>query len=481
MLMLVWGVLYGSHSQLEQIRLREMTISLSGIAKMDKGFTLKSRLQLMGVAIVICMAIYIPIFSPMTEFGRNNVQSITYGTLILTFLCYLLNGKKSKNIKGTFALYLFCLSFVLINLIHFLVGGGDELQTLLSNSHGFITAILIVLTVTQFKYSKQIYIFRILFGCISVMFLIQLALSAYESSLGVYIGGAEFLNDLSVFAADSLKARFIGNVVYNNMSSMLGLDVFNFSFTMMVGQHNAGGSQLVFYNLVFLFAYYTNKKIKYLTLAGLVIVAVLLNTTRYALASILITDFAFYMLVLKPQYYSKGVVRKFVFLSALIISVSWAVISIAYDNKQAGLIAEKQQFDTLNGRVEVYVSVWKHFLDQDSYHILLGNFGKEFTEVTITVLGFFRDFESLLIYVYYSYGFIGLGIIFYCLLLFTKQASCLIKPYRYFLHLIIFNVIAISVISGQLFTYKTLPIVIVLYLFVLTKSREFQKNTKTGV
>lgn len=443
--------------------------------KIYEGFSLKSRLQLMGVAIVICMAIYIPILSQITVFGRSNVETITYVTLILFFMCYLLIGKKSNNNQGAFVLYLLCLSFVLINFIHLLMGAGGELQVFLYNSHSFVASILILLMVAQFNDSKQVYIFKILFGCISVIFLIQLALSAYESFIGEYFGaGAEALSDLTFYDADPLEARFIANTLYSNMSSMLGLDAFNFSFTMMLGQHNAGGSQLVFYNLVFLFAYYSNKKIQYAILAGLVIVAVLLNTTRYALASIVITDLIFYIFIIKRRVFRQGEVRNLVVLSVLIVSVALVLMLSNQDLTNAISFSEERNLDTLNGRLDIYDSVWQHLLEQDIAHMFLGNFGKEFTAVTISVLGVSRNFESLLIHVYYAYGFVGLIVLLYCLRLLVRQCNYLIEPYSYFLYLIVFNVIAISVISGLLFSYGIFTIVTILCLFVLAKSREYQ-------
>ncbi len=439
--------------------------------KVYNGPVSTSSAQLNWVAILLCMLVYMPIITQMAVIGRENVETITYATLILVFIGYLLIGKKSKNTQGTFVLYFVCLALLLVNIVHFVSSSG--LQVFLHDSHSFVASILILLIVSQFNDRNQIYIFKVLFNYMGAMFFVLLLLSAFESYSGVYFGmGAEAMEDLTVYAEDPLNVRFIGNAIYSDMSSMLGLDMFSFCFTMMVGQHNQGGAMLVFYNLIFLFAYYAKKETRYAILAGLLLLAVLLNTTRFAIAAIVITDFIFYVLVIKKWVHLQWEVKAIYVFSCVSFAALLVLFFSTQDLPEVLSYFQATNTDTMNGRSIIYASVAEHFLDQDIYHILIGNSGESLKSAIIAVLGVIRNFESFIISVYYGYGLAGIIIIFYALYFFLKQGKALIEPYSYFWYLIIFNVIAISVISGLLFSYHIYPIVVILCLYVLVKARQ---------
>ena len=401
--------------------------------------------------ILLGIALYIPIFIKLNDFGSHNFKLIVFFFIGLLLLHFILK-KDSNKLNNDYLLILkpfirFNLLFMgltILQVVYYYENYISEIQALSIYMMGYISSITIILFLSNYAKRHISIILHNLSYVIGIMFIIQLGLSAYES-----------INNIYLIESDGIwLSEYVDEAKYVKRSilPMMGVDIsmFHFPFTGMLSQWNHWGTQLPFYNLFFLYMIWKGKKF-FLPLIFLVIIASVMNTTRVGLASILITDYLFYSRIFRRRNKLIPAMWLIIFFVSLFLG------EVIYKNISEYLSST----DTLTSRILAYPVFLSYALDNFS-STLIGFGYREAGKLNII---FGQGFESQIFSTLFYSGLLGLYLV---TVFFTRvwiHGNRLpSSKRRFFNKLIILNMLGVSLTLNMVFTIHTFPFVTLIYI-----------------
>ena len=416
--------------------------------------------------ILFLILLYTPIFA-----GIFMPHNIKFHLLIYLTMGLLIFSKKLhtsryflKKVKPIFQFLIFFTILFSLQLFYKMSGLYYFIDVLTV----YFLSITIILFLSNYRKNSLIKFLENVFYLVGVMFLIQFVLSAYESINYFYLDEAHnwalpyVEKDYTTLPTDyvSIRKRWLPQIIGIDFGL---LDYFRLPFSGLLGQANFWAVQLPFYNLIFLLMYHKTKRKYFLFLVFLVLAAILLNTTRSAIFTILLTDIIYMLFIGKSKKYNY-------------MTISGAVILLfiyTADIVRNFLIYFKGS-NTLTGRIETYISllqysrlseiplVWgynvQQLLDIERYH-LLG-----------------RGFESYFFDVLFYNGIFGLFLFIYLLLKIMTQGRKFSTVNKYFSILIVINIIGISLtINGPVSDYA-FSFVTILYIYNVVSDPSYNES-----
>ena len=246
--------------------------------------------------IVITFCIYFPIFIRpfLYKAGISILNPSLYSILLLLIVNFFIFFEPTQNKPRFIQLWLknmLCRNFVVFNILVVVLLSlkgiyGQNLITPYRIAIPFVVSLLICL----FVFIRHSYAtFNIFFNKIAliagIFLILQTGISLFESLDGEFIVPP---------LATSLSQIQSGNIAQRDFLYIFGVSFRDVGlkkvFLGLLDQHNFFGSMLVFYNLMFLICFHQTGKKIYIIFSGIVLLAVLANTTRFAIISILISD-----------------------------------------------------------------------------------------------------------------------------------------------------------------------------------------------
>ncbi len=409
-------------------------------------------------AFIVFAVIYIPLFGQLLDGFRVRSNTLSYIPVMILFFIFTFKAlKRPINIKPYFIMVFFCLMFLGISLFNWALG-PDEFGAFLYSNFGFFLSLSLLVYMSTIDDINKPLFFNILFDMISIAFIIQFVLSAYESHLGYYIAYQfDWMNSIGF---QGLSNRFLLNVISLGIGKSIFGNTFILTFSGLLGQHNYWGTQLPFYNLIFVMVFLRRRKTKGFVLLLLVLLASLLNTSRFGLFAILFTDLAIALLSVKFLGDDSGRLKVLAMLLLLLL------LAGSFPFLVEGWSKYFQNQNTLILRTNNYPLFVKTFFLASPVNFFLGSSRSDITEQISKALGYTTSFENQILLIAYSYGLIGLGTAVYCFFSLLWQARRYSYAWKIATYLLLFNILAVTVTSNLLFHFSSLPFIVLLYMYI---------------
>lgn len=277
----------------------------------------------------------------------------------------------------------FGICFLIVGTVNY-VREGRAFMVFLARHSGVFLALAITIYATHLDRDVRREVLRRVIRGMAFIFLMQCAFSVFESLSGEeYLvqsfdwnsSGSSFEQEASILE-DRLQIGLI--------SSQLTIP-FKMTFTGMLGQHNHWGTQLPFYNLAFLWLLFQRPPPPWWVrvLPALTLVAAVLNTSRFAMLSILLTDIVFFA--------TQAGVRRWI--KRLIFGIPLGLILI-----NAGDLIELGETyidmtNTFQGRMDTWGGAWPMVLTRGPVDLLIGSPASTITAIQRQFD--WEDFENL--------------------------------------------------------------------------------------
>lgn len=388
---------------------------------------------------------------------NNKFQLILYFTIGIVILETKLQiGKYFLNRVNP--IFQFCLFFFLLEMMQSLIK-RDPYGRLMYLLVPYTLALAIILYLSNNKKEYTLKFLERVFFFVGIFFIIQFALSIYESMNNMYFDNAHNWA-LTYGYSNSVRNRWLLQVVGLDFNF---LNLFAHPFSGLLGQQNFWASQLPFYNLIFLYMFYKSRRRYFLFLIFLVLIAVLFNTTRAAIFTIFITDIIYKLFIDRSKKYNYIIILGSIILLCLII--------IAYRNS---FLSYLSQSDTLSIRLENY-SLLKQFFVTRDFPLLLGFDLKQLHKIENSYLDGF-GFESYFFDVLFANGIIGLFLFVFFLVRIVRQARKFTTTNKYFGFLIFLNIVGVSLTLNGIMQAYTLPFVTLIYIYNVVTDSSYNTN-----
>jgi hypothetical protein len=285
------------------------------------------------------------------------------------------------------------------------------------------------------------------------MLFLQILLSLIESASGTLLGDYEISK-----RADGTS--IIVSAEGRDLLTLFGLsqiDLFGFeiAFTGLIGQHNAFGIMLVFYNVFFLAQYEKNRNKFRLIPCLLIILALIGNGTRSAILIVLFTNFLYFFYSIK---------NKMLKISTAFLLVLPLTIMLK-SNPYGSIIKWYYQSDSLAARLLLWEQL--PLKPNDLFGFLFGRTIQDISLWIIKIGGVVKvSFESEFANLYLMTGFIGV-LLFIGMLFQTYR----MKVFRYLRikiisnRLLVFNICFMSFFMTGIIHYATYTLITLIILY----------------
>lgn len=428
-------------------------------------------------SLLILSAIYIPLFGRIHSVVRYNFKTVSYILIIIIAFFYLhrsyflkIRGLNNNSIFSEafrpFLVLNICLIF--LGALHVYIG-TSTINRYIGDSQSIFLSLAIIYYLSTFSDTDISVIFERIASFVVIAFIAQFFFSYYESVTGQIIAqGYDWLNEATdYYTSQMMSRRLIFNVFGIDAANALSLKV---TFSGLLGQHNYWGTQLPFYNLIFWTQYFKNRERRYLLLLSLVLLASILNTSRFGIVAILATDiFLLNKFVVNRKHFLK-ICCLILFISVL--AFYWDILSIRTETYFATT-------DTLYGRIINYKLFLGNLFNRDIYEILFGSAASGVERFMIRALGYTTSLESQIFSTMITSGLIGLGFLMYFLAKIVKQSFGFHRINKELGILLVLNFVMVSLISNLAFHYSTYAFVTLIYVYIaIPRSTDFQ-TTRT--
>jgi hypothetical protein len=359
---------------------------------------------------------------------------------------------RSHRLEDRSMLYLvrFCLLFLLIGLLNFFREGRGFFAFIAKQSGVFLALALAMYFATFDPVERQA-VLRKLVPVMVIGFAIQLALSVYESIvLGDFLvqsydwntSGAEFGSEMP-----NIEDRLQTGLIFSGLQLP-----FNTPFSGMLGQHNHWGTQLPFYNLVFVYAFLDRLVSRWWTAPAVILapIAAIFNTSRFGVMSILIVDVAFFALAAKVPRWVKGTILAIPVLLLLVNIEAIIDLGTTYVNMT----------DTFGGRVETWSTAWPQVITRGVFDFVFGSTNSIIADIQRQLD--WADFENLALSLMMEKGVLVMGAFLAMLVVLWNSAHASTAAERVALRLLVVCMIVVSLWSNVLFRATSFGIVAVL-------------------
>ena len=255
--------------------------------------------------------ILVQLFFPLLNITLFNPYVYPILLLIFILFFYILNNfiTSKKVYKITNIFYLNLIIFNSFELITIFFKGlyDNDLLNAYRISLPFLGSLLIINLLKQKEILKE-FNYKLFFNKFSfylgIFVIIQVLLSMYESVTGNYLVSTKYLG--------SNETRDILIIFGYSLSNLLG---FRFLFGGIYFHHNVFGTVLLLYNFIFLIRYYESRKLIFLLFLTVVFIAVLGNTSRFAIFTIILTNLIIFYKIFKKT-------TKFVIIPITVVLLS---------------------------------------------------------------------------------------------------------------------------------------------------------------
>ncbi|NQV18414.1 MAG: hypothetical protein HQ534_07725 [Armatimonadetes bacterium] len=412
--------------------------------------------------ILFLIVLYTPIFAGIFIAHNIKFTLLIYFTLVL--LLFFIKLKPNRYfLREINPIVHFLIFFIILQTFQLFYKGGG-LRELLRYSTVCFISITIILLLSSYKPEYTIKFLDKIFYFIGVIFIIQFVLSGYESINNIYLDKVHNWALPTDYA--SISNRWLLQVIGIEFDF---LQYIIHPFSGLLGQHNHWGAQLPFYNLIFLIMYYKTKSKYFLFLLVLVFIAVLLNTTRAAIFTIMATDI-FYIII-----FAKKKTRLYhLTISAFIAILLFYIVDII---QNFSIYFSKS--NTLEGRASYY-PIFIEYIFSNKFPIFWGHGLREMGTIgyKLQSLGGASggSLESGFFPLVFFNGYIGLFLYLIFLVRIVIQGKKFSRIHRYFSFLIVMNIIGISLTIGGVLTNYAFQFVTLIYIYNVVSDRLYNVN-----
>ncbi|MDP1880716.1 MAG: hypothetical protein Q8K60_07235 [Parachlamydiaceae bacterium] len=390
--------------------------------------------------------LYIPIFAAIFISPYSGTfYLLIYASL---FILVMLQKRNSNRyfIMNIVLFIKFSIVFIILNSFHLV--DGNELLMAVRQSLPFAIVLGLILFLSKYNQEELTKLIERAFHLAGIMFIIQFILSAYESINNIYLV-KDFNWALSEINKSTIESRFILNIFSININF---LSIFTHAFSGLLGHHNYWAVQLPFYNLFFLILYHKSGKTYYLVLIALVLIAILLNTTRAGIITILLTDI-FYVLFLNKRKNKTYYVIAYGTLFLLIYSIFMLAVNLSYYFEQT---------DTLTVRSEWYTAFYQQIIGS-GLRLFFGYGISQIDQIMVNIRAY--NFESAFFSILFENGLMGLSLFIIFLVKIIIQGRKFSFINKYFSYLIVFNIVGVSATIGGVITFYAFQFVALIYIY----------------
>ena len=272
-------------------------------------------------------------------------------------------------------------------------------------SSGLILSTLVIIFISQQKeFGRSKKYFDLISIGICIMLILQVIISALESSSGNLFGKY----DIDIIS--TLDRRDFLSLFNFSQEKLFG---FKFAFTGLIGQHNEFGIMLVFYN-IFLMSHYERSRNKYLLpFFVLIIFALIGNGTRSALFTVFISDVIFFYVLKRKNIGFLGIS---LMLTSVVVIISPLLFNL--------IVRFYFQSPSLGPRILLWKQVLSQYLTPKSYlDLFLGLSIDNIRLIGVDILGHVASVESEYIRLYLYTGLLGLILYIAVFLSYFKKRS----------------------------------------------------------
>ena len=411
-------------------------------------------------SILIFFLLAIPLFGYFFTFFSERMKFSLYFICIISFLVTIFFRKKSSKLNTGISVVIlrFNILYIVLILFTFLVHLTElysEINIISLYVLPFIISLSLILLFSYGKNKDTINILEQFFFIISVFFLIQFLFSFFESYTGIFLREYGILTEKNLgYITPNTQNRYLLSIINLN----IGL---KFPVGGLLGTHNYWGAQLPFYNIIFLCMYHKKKNIYYLFLLILVFSASILNTSRFAISAILLTDSIYYLKFV--QIRRKFIRNTIIFVIFIIILLNFYVLLSVFS-----IYFSKS--NTLSGRIRDQY-LWITFFGKNIFNFIIG-FGPNSSEVMSRISYTGAVNESLFFIILYKYGIIGFSIFIWFILKMIRQGKSFFVFNKYISYFIVLNIILISLTVNNLFDIWVYPFVTILFIYNVLSNQE---------
>lgn len=427
--------------------------------------------------IILTIALYFPMFGkivPVVQDLPFNFLYYSIALLIISTLIKILSEGKRYHISPTVK-YLFWFNvYFFVNISIKTLFAAGAMQQTFSRTAGPLFAICFILFMFQSKFVKQKEVFLKHFSTVlGIVLILQTAISAYESITDTTLGDYEikvFLEGVSLETKAYLEGRDILNVFNLSQVDLFG---FQIPFKGLIGQHNAFGSMLVFYNIIFLFDYLKHKRVLTVIFLVVTVFAIVGNTTRMAMVSILLSDMIVFLYLINRPW-----LRRFIIICGILLLV---LFGLDFYFKLDEIFVKT---NTLLGRFDIWqYLINNYFYSTSLWALLIGLSGHELLKVGTTFIGrTLGSFENQFFSVYLLTGGIGLYLFIYSFFWIPKK--CLKKlpsTERIIMVTLILSALLTSLTLDCILHYSSYGLFLIIYLLLTSSAVATEKyNRITG-
>ena len=382
-------------------------------------------------------------------------------------------GKVNRLPSHARLLFVFSIYFV-INL----VAKGlleNQLQLLMSKAIGVLFGVTVILFLIQLKvYSSIEEWSRVLVPALGVFLCGQVVVSSIESIRGELFSDYEikvFMQGLRAFMPLQLiEGRDILNVLGLSQYDLFG---FKIPFAGLIGQHNAFGSMLVFYNLYFLADLLSSRrKVDYFFL-GLTLFAALANTTRIAIIAIVISDTIALLFFVKNRTARNAIVLLTLLVLGLFGADAYMRVSQVFERT-----------NTIVSRIDL----WQYLLNRyviltTAVPLLVGLNVKDLLQVGMDYIGrTLGSYENQFFAVFLLSGAVGLLLYIFTFFVYPIKLAARYGDHRKIIaYLVAANVLLVSMTLDTVLHYATYVLVAMLYVQYLRPLDQRSTRDSTGL
>ncbi|PQP33248.1 hypothetical protein C6A36_00180 [Desulfobacteraceae bacterium SEEP-SAG10] len=425
--------------------------------------------ELVTIVLPLIIVFYFPMFGKVipviSSLPYNFINYSLLSMLIFTLLPLVLNRNFEKIDGRLTPLIVFNLYIIANQVLKGLFLGS--LMNYINATSGVILSTLIILFFSQLRqFGRSKRLFDTIATTLAIMLFLQVLLSLIESASGTLLGDYEIskrADGSSIIV--SAAGRDLLTLFGLSQKDLFGLEI---AFTGLIGQHNAFGIMLVFYNVFFLAQYEKNRNKYRLLPCLLIIIALIGNGTRSAIFIVLLTDFLYIFFLIK---------NKMLKISAAFLLVLPLTL-ILKNGLYGSIIKWYYQSDSLTSRL----LLWKQLplMPKDLFSFL---FGKTIQDISLWIIKIGEvvkvSFESEFFNLYLKTGFIGM-LLFLCMLLQIYR----IKSFRYLRvkiisnRLLVLNICFVSFFMTGIIHYTTYTLITLIILYYLHQDIMFSEHAK---
>ncbi len=414
------------------------------------------------IILPLIIALYFPMFGRVipliSSLPYNFVNYSLLFMLIFVLITLIFNRGYEKIDKRLMPLIIFNIYLIVNQTLKGLLNGS--LMVYINTTAGVILSTLIIIFLTQQKqFGRNDKLFENIAKALALMLFLQIMLSMLESSSGTLLGNYEISKRPD---GSSIIVGIEGRDLLNLFGmSQKGLFGFKIAFTGLIGQHNAFGIMLVFYNIFFLVQYEKKRSMYKLAPCLLILFALIGNGTRSAIMIVLLTNLIYFSFSIKSKMLKMSVAAMLVL----------PLVIILYYNMSKYILNWYYQSDSLTTRTLLWEQL--PLKPKDLFCFFFGRTIQDLSLWVIKIGGVVKgSYESEFANLYLKTGFIGV-MLFIGMLFKTYR----LKVFNYFRgkiisnRLLVLNICFMSFFMTGIIHYATYTLITLIILYYVHQDK----------